>query len=1057
MAVRIQLRRDTAANWVSADPVLRAGEIGIETDTLKFKIGTGATWTATPNYANVTPSGLSNSLNQYILAADQGAPGGPAELDSNGDLVIPENSIILWNDADYTYNTTVTATQPTEDRTITLPNNSGTVALTSDIVTSTTGISEGTNLYFTDDRAAGTHTNISVSYNDNAGSISLTGAQTYSNEDAVDAVAAAIAAGTQTNISVTYDDANNSISFNASGGVSSLTGTANEVEVSASTGAITVGLPNDVTISNNLTVTGDIAAADSLQLTTNAAEGSATGKLIWDDGEGVPAIGLKGGNVDLKIGSQEVALCYNGTGSTIAKGSVVYISGAQGQRPRISLSDADTEATSSKTFGVVAESIADGAEGFVTTFGIVAGIDTSAFTVGDALWLSSTAGGLTATKPSAPVHSVFVGYCLNAHASSGRIFVNPQNGYELQELHNVAISSVANDDVLKYDSTLGVWKNTKTLSITDLTLSGNLTVNGTTTTVNTSDLVVNDPLIYIGEGNTGNSVDLGFVSSFNNGTYQHSGLVRDASDNKWKLFKGVTDEPTTTVNFTQGSLDTLAVATLEGNVSGNLTGNVTGNVTGNLTGNADTVTNGVYTTGSYADPAWITGLAWSKISSTPTTVSGYGITNAAVLNASNTFTSDKNTFAAQSATSDAIIDLPMPSGQAYPGILTRSNTSWITALNPTGLDSYWQARFQPQTTSTVPLYVKGLASQTANLQEWRNSSGTVLANIDSSGNFVIGRSGSGSLGNGLITLQGVTAQSLYSSDNTSALNSRIIFLRGNSAGTVMSITSKGDTAHGVAALVITNGGFSTEITGFGYNGNIYTNLQSATAVGLTIKAASSQSANLQEWQNSSGTVLAKVQSNGVIDTSQYINMSTSGNAGIAVGGIYRIRMTNGNTRVQSSNGAITTLTVEGVASQTANLQEWQNSSGTVLASVNASGQFVGDGSQLTGLTTALTTPSTVTLSANTATTVDTTALSGFTSLEYMVSLKQGSKVRTSKVVLQTDGTSVDMTEFAITETGGTMSGVVISATTSGSDAVLQATVTDASSTNVTVKLAKIKL
>jgi len=186
-------------------------------------------------------------------------------------------------------------------------------------------------------------------------------------------------------------------------------------------------------------------------------------------------------------------------------------------------------------------------------------------------------------------------------------------------------------------------------------------------------------------------------------------------------------------------------------------------------------------------------------------------------------------------------------------------------------------------------------------------------------------------------------------------------------------------------------------------------------------------------------------------------MSTSGNAGIAVGGIYRIRMTNGNTRVQSGNGAITTLTVEGVASQTANLQEWQNSSGTVLASVNASGQFVGDGSQLTGLTTALTTPSTVTLSANTATTVDTTALSGFTSLEYMVSLKQGSKVRTSKVVLQTDGTSVDMTEFAITETGGTMSGVVISATTSGSDAVLQATVTDASSTNVTVKLAKIKL
>jgi hypothetical protein len=99
---------------------------------------------------------------------------------------------------------------------------------------------------------------------------------------------------------------------------------------------------------------------------------------------------------------------------------------------------------------------------------------------------------------------------------------------------------------------------------------------------------------------------------------------------------------------------------------------------------------------------------------------------------------------------------------------------------------------------------------------------------------------------------------------------------------------------------------------------------------------------------------------------------------------------------------------------------------------------------------------TATISANTATTIDTNALSGFTSAEYMVSLKQGSKVRTSKVIVQTDGTSVDMTEFAITETGGTMSGVVVSATTSGSNALLQVTVTDAASTNVAVKFSEVK-
>ena len=98
-----------------------------------------------------------------------------------------------------------------------------------------------------------------------------------------------------------------------------------------------------------------------------------------------------------------------------------------------------------------------------------------------------------------------------------------------------------------------------------------------------------------------------------------------------------------------------------------------------------------------------------------------------------------------------------------------------------------------------------------------------------------------------------------------------------------------------------------------------------------------------------------------------------------------------------------------------------------------------------------------TVTGNTVETVDTTALSAFTSIEYMVSLKQGSKVRTSKVIVQTDGTSVDMTEFAITETGGTIAGVVVSAAVSSTNAVLQVTATDASSTNVTVKFSKVAL
>jgi hypothetical protein len=104
---------------------------------------------------------------------------------------------------------------------------------------------------------------------------------------------------------------------------------------------------------------------------------------------------------------------------------------------------------------------------------------------------------------------------------------------------------------------------TGTVNAADIVLTGNLTVGGTTTTVNATDLVVTDPLIYIGEDNAGNSVDLGLVASFNDGSYQHTGLARDASDNKWKLFSSVEDEPTTTINFAQATYDTLVVGGIE--------------------------------------------------------------------------------------------------------------------------------------------------------------------------------------------------------------------------------------------------------------------------------------------------------------------------------------------------------------------------------------------------------------------------------------------------------------------------------------------------------------
>lgn len=160
----------------------------------------------------------------------------------------------------------------------------------------------------------------------------------------------------------------------------------------------------------------------------------------------------------------------NSTGSTLTKGQVVYLSGATGNRPNAILADASTEATSSKTIGLVVANIANNTDGQVAVNGTLHDLDTSAFSDGDTLWLSETAGTYQAnTPPAEPAHSVFIGYVARAHSTQGRIVLAIQNGYELNELHGVLVPSPSNNDVLYYDGSTSLWKN-KALSKSDVGL-----------------------------------------------------------------------------------------------------------------------------------------------------------------------------------------------------------------------------------------------------------------------------------------------------------------------------------------------------------------------------------------------------------------------------------------------------------------------------------------------------------------------------------------------------------------------------------------------------------
>lgn len=203
-----------------------------------------------------------------------------------------------------------------------------------------------------------------------------------------------------------------------------------------------------------------ISNLDYAQFDTTTTAAGAPGRLMWNDTDGTLEFQLKGGNVTLQIGQEQVIRVKNSTGSLIANGSVVYIESSDGTNFNVVKALATSDDTSAQTLGVVTEDLNNGGHGFVTTFGLVRGIDTSALTEGAVAYLSgTTAGGLQATKPVAPVHLVSVGHVLRSHATNGVLFVKVQNGYEIDELHDVLVTSKAEGDVLQYEASTNLWKN----------------------------------------------------------------------------------------------------------------------------------------------------------------------------------------------------------------------------------------------------------------------------------------------------------------------------------------------------------------------------------------------------------------------------------------------------------------------------------------------------------------------------------------------------------------------------------------------------------------------
>ena len=220
-----------------------------------------------------------------------------------------------------------------------------------------------------------------------------------------------------------------------------------------------------------------------------------TGKLIKDSGVAFTDVMLKSvydtdnsGVVDKAEGI--TILGRNSTGSTLYKGSIVYISGSTGNRPNFTLSRANAESTSAGTFGMILADIPNNTDGYVMCAGFVDNLDTrttaphpiTAVTLadGDKLYLDpNNAGYVTNVKPSAPNHLVYIGVVTRTSPTNGTIVLRIQNGYELDELHDVAIATPTNNDILTYESSTSLWKNKTIATILGYTPQAQITLTTT--------------------------------------------------------------------------------------------------------------------------------------------------------------------------------------------------------------------------------------------------------------------------------------------------------------------------------------------------------------------------------------------------------------------------------------------------------------------------------------------------------------------------------------------------------------------------------------------------
>jgi hypothetical protein len=230
-------------------------------------------------------------------------------------------------------------------------------------------------------------------------------------------------------------------------------------------GPIGTGIPSGGTAGDLLVRTASGTSwtvdpvVDTLTVDITASGAVATGQMRWNDREHTLDVGMLRGVVN-QVGQETMMTCLNTTASTIGNGKAVMFTGTDDAttHPTIGPMIADGSVPGKVFFGVTTEDIPAGEEGYVTIFGKVRDIDTSAYPEDAILWLDpNNPGEFVLTEPMAPALKIAAAAVIRSHPTDGILLVRADVGQNLSECHDVEAEAPLTEQYLGWNEDMQHW------------------------------------------------------------------------------------------------------------------------------------------------------------------------------------------------------------------------------------------------------------------------------------------------------------------------------------------------------------------------------------------------------------------------------------------------------------------------------------------------------------------------------------------------------------------------------------------------------------------------